>query len=143
VGTSGNTTLPTYDYAATINLPLFTGGRIHAEVVRADLEIRKLEQQQENLRNQIALDVKTALLNLNSARNEVQVANLGVQLSREEVDQARDRFKAGVANNIEVIQAQDALSRANDNQIAALYRFNQARADLARSIGQMEKVYSK
>jgi outer membrane protein TolC len=143
VGTSGNTTLPTYNYAATVNLPLFTGGRIHAEIVRADLEIRKLEQQQGDLRNQIALDVKTALLNLSSARNEVQVANLGVQLSKEEVDQARDRFKAGVANNIEVIQAQDALSRANDNQIAALYRFNQARADLARAIGQMEKVYAK
>jgi outer membrane protein TolC len=73
----------------------------------------------------------------------VQVANLGVQLSKEEVDQARDRFKAGVANNIEVIQAQDALSRANDNQITALYRFNQGRADLARAIGQMEKVYAK
>jgi outer membrane protein TolC/ABC-type transporter Mla MlaB component len=143
VGTSGNTTLPTYTYEASVNLPLFTGGRIRAEVVRADLEIRKLEQQQADLRNQIALDVKTALLNLSSARSEVQVANLGVQLSREEVDQARDRFKAGVANNIEVIQAQDSLSRANDNQIAALYRFNQARADLARSVGQMEKVYSK
>jgi outer membrane protein TolC len=48
-----------------------------------------------------------------------------------------------VANNIEVIQAQDSLARANDNQIVALYRFNQARADLARAIGQMEKVYSK
>jgi outer membrane protein TolC/ABC-type transporter Mla MlaB component len=143
VGTSGNTTLPTYTYQASVNMPLFTGGRIRAEVVRADLEIRKLEEQKNDLRNQIALDVKTALLNLSSARNEVQVANLGVQLSKEEVDQARDRFKAGVANNIEVIQAQDALSRANDNQIAALYRFNQARADLARSIGQMEKVYSK
>src|SRR6267378_2917307 len=143
VGTSGNTTLPTYTYQASVNLPIFTGGRIHAEIVRADLEIKKLEQQQADLRNQIALDVKTALLNLSSARNEVQVANLGVVLSKEEVDQARDRFKAGVANNIEVIQAQDALSRANDNQIAALYRFNQARADLARSIGQMEKVYSK
>jgi outer membrane protein TolC/ABC-type transporter Mla MlaB component len=143
VGTSSSTTLPTYNYAATVNLPLFTGGRIHAEIVRGDLEIRKLEQQQDDLRNQIALDVKTALMNLNSARNEVQVANLGVQLSKEEVDQARDRFKAGVANNIEVIQAQDALSRANDNQIAALYRFNQARADLARSIGQMEKIYSR
>jgi len=59
------------------------------------------------------------------------------------VDQARDRFKAGVANNIEVIQAQDALARANDNQIAALYRFNQARADFAKSIGQMETVYAK
>jgi outer membrane protein TolC len=124
-------------------MPLFTGGRIHAEIVRASLEIRKLEQQQDDLRNQIALDVKTALLNLQSARSEVQVANLGVQLSKEEVDQARDRFKAGVANNIEVIQAQDSLSRANDNQIAALYRFNQARADFARSIGQMEKVYSR
>jgi outer membrane protein len=143
VGTSGNTTLPTYTYQASVNMPLFTGGRIHAEMVRADLEIKKLEQQRDDLRNQIALDVKTALLNLQSARNEVQVANLGVQLSKEEVDQARDRFKAGVANNIEVIQAQDSLARANDNQIVALYRFNQARADLARSIGQMEKVYAK
>jgi outer membrane protein TolC len=143
VGTSGNTTLPTYTYQGSINLPLFTGGRIHAEVVRADLEIQKLEQQRADLRNQIALDVKTALLNLRSARNEVEVANLGVHLSKEEVDQARDRFKAGVANNIEVIQAQDSLSRANDNQIAALYRFNQARADFARAIGQMEKVYAK
>ncbi len=143
VGTSGSTTLPTYTYQASVNMPLFTGGRIHAEVVRADLEIKKVEQQRDDLRNQIALDVKTALLNLQSARNEVEVANLGVQLSKEEVDQARDRFKAGVANNIEVIQAQDSLSRANDNQIAALYRFNQARADLARSVGQMEKVYAK
>jgi len=143
VGTSSSTTLPTYTYQASVNLPLFTGGRIHAEIVRGDLEIRKLEQQRDDLRNQIALDVKTALLNLQSARNEVQVANLGVQLSKEEVDQARDRFKAGVANNIEVIQAQDSLSRANDNQIVALYRFNQARADFARGIGQMERVYAK
>jgi outer membrane protein TolC len=143
LGTSSNTTAGTYTYQASVNMPLFTGGRIHAEVVRADLEIKKLEQQKDDLRNQIALDVKTALLNLQSARNEVQVANLGVQLSNEEVDQARDRFKAGVANNIEVIQAQDSLARANDNQIAALYRFNQARADLARSIGQMERVYAK
>jgi outer membrane protein len=143
LGTSSATGIPTYTYAASVNMPLFTGGRIRAEIVRADLEIRKLEQQKEDLRNQIALDVKTALLNLQSARSEVQVANLGVQLSKEEVDQARDRFKAGVANNIEVIQAQDSLARANDNQIAALYRFNQSRADLARAIGQMEKVYAK
>ena len=108
-----------------------------------DIGIQKLQQQQADLRNEIALEVKTALINLDSARNEVKVANLGVQLSKEEVDQARDRFKAGVANNIEVIQAQDSLARANDNQITALYRFNQARADLARSVGQMEKIYAK
>ena len=143
LGTSTSNGIPVYTYAASVNVPLFTGGRIHAETVRADLEIKKLQQQKDDLRNQIALEVKTALLNLQSARSEVQVANLGVQLSKEEVDQARDRFKAGVANNIEVIQAQDSLARANDNQIAALYRFNQARADLARSVGQMERVYAK
>ncbi len=143
LGGSSTSGIPTYNYEAEVSVPIFTGGRIHAEIVKADLEIQKLQQQEDDLRNQIALDVKTALINLDSARNQVAVANLGVQLSKEEVDQARDRFKAGVANNIEVIQAQDSLARANDNQIAALYRFNQARADYARSIGQMEKVYSK
>jgi outer membrane protein len=143
LGTSITTGIPTYLYQASVNMPLFTSGRIRAEVTRSDLELQKLEQQMADLRNQIALDVKTSLLNLQSARNEVQVANLGVQLAKDEVAQARDRFRAGVANNIEVISAQDSLSRANDNQIAALYRFNQARADFARAIGQMEKTYAK
>jgi outer membrane protein len=142
-GSSIDNGLPTYQYQASFNMPLFTGGRIRAEVVKADLELQKIDQRKADLRNQIALDVKTALLNLRSARSEVQVASLGVQLAKEEVDQARDRFKAGVANNIEVISAQDSLSRANDNQIAALYRFNQARADFARAVGQMEKTYAK
>ena len=143
LGTTSSSGIPTYQYQASVNMPLFTGGRIRAEIVKADLELQKIDQQKADLRNQIALDVKTALLNLQSARNEVQVADLGVRLAKEEVDQARDRFKAGVANNIEVISAQDSLSRANDNQIAALYRFNQARADFARAVGQMEKTYAK
>ena len=142
-GISGPTSIPTYNYQASVSMPLFTGGRIHAQLVRADQQIQFIEQQQVDLRNQIALDVKTALVRLYSARNEVEVANLGVKLANEEVEQARDRFRAGVANNIEVITAQDSLARANDNQIAALYRFNQARADFARAIGQMEKLYAK
>lgn len=143
LGTDPSSVIPTYTYTGTVSVPLFTGGRIRAEIARANLEIQRARQQQEDLRNSIALDVKTALINLNSARNEVGVANLGVQLSQQEVEQARDRFKAGVANNIEVIQAQDSLARANDNQIAALYRFNQARADYARVIGQIERLYAK
>jgi outer membrane protein len=143
LGISTSNGIPTYQYQGSVNMPLFTSGRIKAEVTKSDIEIRKLEQQKDDLRNQIALDVKTSLLNLQSARNEVEVANLGVKLADQEVGQARDRFKAGVANNIEVISAQDSLSRANDNQIAALYRFNQARADYARAIGQMEKTYAK
>ena len=76
-------------------MPLFTGGRIHAEVVKADLELKKFAEQRFELRSQIALEVKTALVNLDSARHEVEVAELGVKLAREEVSQARDRFRAG------------------------------------------------
>ena len=100
-------------------------------------------QQEQEQRNQIALQVRTAIAQMAAARNEVDVANQAVGLANEEVTQARDRFQAGVANNIEVITAQDALARANDNQIVALYRYNQARADLARATGQMEAVYAK
>ena len=143
LGTTVSNAIPTYQYTGSLNFPLITSGRIKAQVIKADLEIQKVDQQKADLRNQIALDVKTSLLNLRSARNEVQVADLGVKLAQDEVAQARDRFNAGVANNIEVISAQDSLSRANDNQILALYRFNQARADYARAIGQMEKTYAK
>ena len=87
--------------------------------------------------------MKTAIAQLEAARSEVNVANLGVDLARQEVDQARDRFQAGVANNIEVVTAQDELARANDNQIAALYRYNQSRADLAHAAGQMEALYAR
>jgi outer membrane protein len=142
-GLSSSTLIPTYQYGFDLDVPVFTGGRIAAEQARADLDIRKLEQQQTDLRNRIALEVKTALRQLEAARSEVDVASLAVKLAQEEVEQASDRFRAGVANNIEVITAQDELARANDNQIAALYRFNQARADLAHASGQMELMYTR
>jgi outer membrane protein TolC len=143
LGLAPDSVIPFYQFYFALDVPLFTGGRIQAERAKADLAIRQLAQQEQDLRNRIALEVKTAVAQLASARNEVDVANLGIDLARQEVDQARDRFQAGVANNIEVIGAQDALARANDNQIAALYRFNQARADLAHAAGQMEALYGK
>jgi outer membrane protein len=142
-GLSAASVIPAYVYQLTVDVPLFTGGRIHAEIAKADLEIKKVEQQRDDLRNQIALEVKTSQAQLDAAQHEVDVANLGVKLAQEEVSQARDRFQAGVANNIEVVSAQDSLARANDNQIAALYGYNQARADLSHAIGQIEGLYSK
>jgi len=142
-GLSAPAAIPAYIYQATIDVPLYTGGKIRAEIAKADLEIKEVNKSREDLRNQIALEVKTAQAQLDSARNEVDVANLGVNLAKEEVTQARDRFQAGVANNIEVINAQDALARANDNQIAALYGYNQSRANLSHAIGRIEGLYSK
>jgi len=142
-GLSLPTAIPAYVYQVTVDMPLFTAGRIRAEMTKADLELKKVTQQKEEQRNQVALEVRTALAQLEAARHEVEVANLGVKLAEEEVSQARDRFQAGVANNIEVVSAQDAFARANDNQIAALYRYNQSRADLAHSTGRIEALYSK
>jgi outer membrane protein TolC/anti-anti-sigma regulatory factor len=142
-GLTPSSVIPAYNLGFALEFPLFTGGRIGAETARADLEIRRLEQQTADTRSQIALEVKTAAAQLEAARSEVDVANQGVKLAAEEVTQARDRFEAGVANNIEVISAQDALARANDNQIVALYRYNQARADLARATGQVQSIYAK
>jgi outer membrane protein TolC len=142
-GLTPNTAIPVYQYQWGIDVPVFTGGRIQAERAREEIAIRQLKQQEQDIRNRIALEVKTAVAQLASARGEVDVANLGIQLARQQVEQSRDRFQAGVTNNVEVIQAQDELARAADNQIGALYRYNQARADLARSTGQMEALYAR
>ncbi len=143
LGLEPDSVIPQYQFFFALNVPIFTGGRIQAERAKADLALRQLSQQEQDLRNRIALEVKTAVAQMAAARNEVDVANQGIELARQEVDQARDRFQAGVANNIEVISAQDALARANDNQIAALYGYNQSRADLSHAIGQIEGLYSK
>lgn len=142
-GLSLQSSIPTYTYSANLDFPLITGGRIHAQMTKAELELKKIDQQRQDLRNQIALQVKTALADLESARHEVDVANQGVKLAQEEVNQARDRFAAGVANNIEVVTAQDALERANNNQISALFSYNQSRADLARATGHIQDLYAK
>jgi outer membrane protein len=142
-GLSAPSSIPSYQYQVTVDVPLFTSGRIRAQMTRAELELKKTAREREDLGEQIALEVKTAIAQLESARHEVEVATLGVNLAQEEVTQARDRFQAGVVNNIEVITAQDELARANDNQIVALYRYNQSRADLARAIGQIEGLYTK
>jgi outer membrane protein TolC len=142
-GLSPSSIIPVYTYEADLNIPLFTGGRIQAVRDKAELAIRQLKQQEQEIRNRIAFEVKSAAAELESARSQVDVANLGVTLAKQEVEEARDRFQAGVVNNVEVITAQDELARANDNQIAALYRYNQSRADLAHAVGQMETIYAR
>jgi outer membrane protein TolC len=142
-GNSAPTAIPTYVYQASIEVPILTGGRIKAQIARANLELKRIEEQKAQLRDQIALEVNNALAALDSARNQVDVAKQGLELAQREVAQSRERFEEGVANNIEVVTAQDNLARAHDNLIEALYRYNQARADLARATGRMEDIYGK
>jgi outer membrane protein len=138
-----NDGIPAYTYAISLDVPVFTGGRIRAQEARAKLEEERVAENRRLLEARIVREVKTALDQLNAARNAVDVSVLGYKLSQEEVAQAQRRFQAGVTTNVEVITAQEALARASDNQIGALFQFNLARAALAQATGGIEAMYSK
>jgi outer membrane protein len=142
-GARFNNGIPAYTYELGLTLPLFTSGRIHAEIARAGLEEQRVEQNRRLLEARIVREVKSALDELDAARGNVDVANLGLQLANDEVAQAERRFAAGVTTNVEVVTAQDALARANSNQIDALYRFNQSRVNLAQAMGEVQNTYAK
>ena len=142
-GNRFDNSIPTYQFQAGLSVPVFTGGRIRSEVASSTLRIDQLKQQEQELRNRIAQDVKTATARLEAAIQEVKVAEDGLNLAQEEVIQSRDRFEAGASDNIEVVTAQDTLARAYDDQISALFKVNRAKADLARSIGHIEDTYKK
>jgi outer membrane protein TolC len=130
----------TYTAAAGLRLPLFTGGRIHADVIAASAAAEQQRAQMEDVRGRIAFEVRSALLDVNAASEQVNVAAAALQLANQQLTQARDRFAAGVANSIEVVQAQESVATANDNDIAALYAYNSARAALVRALGLADET---
>jgi outer membrane protein TolC len=128
-----------FDIGATLAIPIFAGGRTHADVLQAEATLRQSKQQVESLRGQIDYDVRSALLDLNSAAEQVEVARLALDLANQTLDQARDRFTAGVTDNLEVVQAQESVATANESYIASLYAHNLAKVSLARAIGFAEQ----
>ncbi len=141
-GLQGQPWVPVYQIGLGVKVPLFVGGRISSEVAKAKLKEQMVATREKALEAQVGQEIRTAQARLDSARNEVDVAGEAVDLSKQELEQARHRFEAGVTSNIEVVQAQAALAEANDHQIDALYRLNQARADLAQATGRLETFYA-
>ncbi len=133
----------TYQLSLGLRVPLFTGGLVSSQVSRAKSEQARIHESQREVRAQVGYEIQVSQTELDAAVHEVDVAKLAVALSTEALTQARHRFEAGVSNNIEVINAQDELARAHDNQISALYRLNQSRADLARATGQLEALFAR
>jgi outer membrane protein TolC len=128
-----------FQASATLNIPIFAGGKTHGEVLQAEATLRQSRQQLDNLRGQIDYEVRKALLDLASAAEQVEVARSSVDLANQTLGQARDRFSAGVADNLEVVQAQEAVASANENYISSLYAHNVAKVALARAIGFAEE----
>jgi outer membrane protein len=140
IGPGLNNAIPTYAYGISVRVPVFDGGRRDARRVESDSEYRAEKVRTTDLKEQIELDVRLALDSLTSAAEEVQVAKDGLELSESELTQARRRYEGGVANSLEVTDAQTRLERARDNQTDALYNYNLARVDLAQAMGKVRSM---
>ena len=133
----------TVDAAATLRVPIFQGGRVHGDVLRAEASLTEEKQRLEDLRAKIDQEVRDVYLDLEADGQQVSVENSAVKLATQTLEQSRDRFSSGVTDNIEVVQAQDALAIATDAYIASLYSYNMAKISLARATGVAESQYSE
>jgi outer membrane protein TolC len=128
----------TFGITGSIKFNLFDGGTRRADLLQSDTNIRQRREELANLQGQIDQEVRAALLDLKSAADQVAVAQDNVGLAGQTLTQARDRFTAGVTDNIEVVQAQDSVAAAQQNLISSIYAHNLAKVALARAMGSTE-----
>ncbi len=131
--------LPTRSIGAQVNVPIFNGGLTRGRLTAATSRQRQTELELSNIRGQVEEDVRLALTTLRTAAVQVRAAEESVTLARRELEMARDRFKAGVGDNLEVVSAQTSLANARDAQVTALAQHNAARLNLAAALGRAEK----
>jgi outer membrane protein TolC len=129
---------PTYTVGATVHVPLFEAGHAQTRRLEADALLQRRRAELEDVRGQVDIQVRSAILDVNAAAQQLEAARTTVDLANQELEQARDRFAAGVASNIEVTQAQESVASASDTYLAALYAHNLAKASLARAVGTAE-----
>lgn len=139
IGAVPGDVLPTFHVLGTLNIPIFQGGRVHADVLKADASLRQAQAQLADVRGEIDQDVRNALLDLKSSSDQVEVAQSSVNLAEQALTQSQDRFTAGVTDNLEVIQAQEAVASAHESLISSLYLHNLAKVSFARAIGRAEE----
>ncbi|PWT91309.1 MAG: TolC family protein [Acidobacteria bacterium] len=133
----------TFSVSAALRIPIWEGGKTQAENLKAEALLEQRKAEFEDLHAQIEQQVRTSFLDLNATGEQVEVAQRGLSLAQETLQQSQDRFAAGVANNVEVVQAQEDLARAHENYISALFANSMAKAFLARAMGGAEETAQK
>jgi outer membrane protein TolC len=141
IGVKPQDALATRAIGLTFSVPLFDGGQREGRISETRSRVRQELIRMKDVSDQVTLEVRNALLTLDSSTQQVAVAEKGMELALKELTFARDRFAAGLTTNIEVTNAQTSVARARDNQIEALFRFNASRINLARAKGEIEKLY--
>lgn len=136
--TPTNTDLPTRRVAVQLNVPIFNGGLTQGRIAVADSRERQSELELNSTRGQVEEDVRLAFSALRTTAEAVRAADKSVELAQRELQMARDRFRAGVADNLEVIGAQTALADTRASQVIALTQYNAARLNLAAALGRAQ-----
>ena len=127
-----------YTVALGVSVPIYTGGRIRANVIRAESECGSRQAEYDDLKSQVVYDVHVAWLDLTSATTSLTVADSKRELADRALKQAQDRYANGVTNYLEVVQAQESVAQANENYVTNVYGVNLARLTLARAMGATE-----
>ena len=135
IGTSTAHLLNTYMWGVQVTLPIFDGFRREGRVQEQQAQVRETDVRRRDLEAQAGIDVRAALLDLASAREQLAAADERLELAQLEVEQARERFKAGVSGNADVITASLGLNTARTMAVDARAAFQTARVTLARAQG--------
>jgi outer membrane protein TolC len=133
----------TFTVTGSAKISVFDGGRIAADVIQAKAALKQRQDELADLGGRIEYEVRTAFLDIRTAADQVTVARDNLDLANQTLEQARDRFTAGVTDNIEVVQAQESVATANDAVISALFAHNLAKVGLARALGGAEQGIQK
>jgi outer membrane protein TolC len=131
----------TFTVSTRVRIPIFTGRSVEGRLMEADAVLSQRAAELEDLKGRIYYDVQIAFLDLKASSDRVQVAQSAIRLAEEQVAQSQDRFRAGVTNNVEVVQAQEALATASENYISSLQAHSTAKLALARAIGISDVEY--
>ena len=126
---------PTYTISATLNVPIWNGGRTGGDIQQAQAALAQRRAELEDTRSQIESDVRNAFRDLEAAANQVQVAKQNISLMGETLRQTRQRFEAGVSENFDVVQSQESVAGANLDYIDTVFAHNLAKLALARALG--------
>ena len=133
----------TYSIAGVVRVPLWHGGRTDGQIQQAEAALAQRRAEADDLASQIEGDVRKAYLDLQAVTAQVDLANRSRQVAREALDLTRQRFDAGISDNVEVVQAQEALANAELDYINSVFAHNLAKLSLARAAGQVDERLSE
>ncbi|MGD0889512.1 MAG: TolC family protein [Acidobacteriaceae bacterium] len=134
IGTNPAQASATFSAAATLSIPIWQGGRTEGDIKTAQAALTQRQSELEDLKGQVESDVRNAFLDLEAATSQVKLAQRNLQVNKETLDLTRQRFDAGVTDNVEVVQAQESLTSADLDSINSVFAHNLAKLSLARAI---------